>query len=163
LLFALGISAAFGRRNMKEENESELMMLERVAMLDLEAPISRAFQLYGDPVETGQAEELPTAKQFTFFAGDYHDAVVCEWNGNIHSITYWSREPDPDRDLAWMFQYYGQGHDWRAWGEPGYLYIRDDQMRWLWCSAAPAIGVATKSYVDAKNAWKSENGSRTSA
>jgi hypothetical protein len=141
-------------RRMYHQHVLMLNRLEKLAMLDLETPISRAFQLYGDPVEIGPDDECSAAKQYTFFAGDFHDAVVCEWNGKIHSITYWSREPHPNRDLDWMFQYYGEGHDWRAWGEPGYLYIRDDRMRWLWCSAAPAIGVATNSYTDAKNDWK---------
>lgn len=128
--------------------------LQKVRMVDIGAPISVALSLYGEPVERCVNKDFPEACQFTFSAGVFHDVVLSEWRQRIQSIAYWSKYPDPSRDLTWMFHYYGEGHKWRAWGEPGYSYKREDGLRWLWCSAAPVIGIATSEYMDAEREYK---------
>lgn len=127
--------------------------LEKLDMVKLRAPIQEAVELYGPALESKMFDEFSEATEHVFDAGPYHEAVIYEWNGLIHSITYWSTHADPNRDLCCMFERFGEGHKWRPLSE-GYLYVRDDSQVRLWCSAAPGIGVATVEYLDAKSDFK---------
>lgn len=122
-------------------------------MVGLRAPISEAIALYGEPLESKARDDFPDATEYLFRASQYHEAVIYEWKGRIHSITYWSSHPDPVRDLRCMFERFGEGRQWQALTE-GYLYMRDDARVRLWCSAAPGIGVATDQYLDAEREEK---------
>ena len=124
--------------------------LENIDLIDLDTPIDEVISVYGDPIESEPVEEFPEAVQHTFSAGPLHEAVVVEWNGKVGLITYWSAHADPNRDLKCMLAKYGKKIGWDE-VEQGYLCIRKDGKVRLWCSVAPAIGVATVEYFSAKN------------
>jgi hypothetical protein len=127
--------------------------LEAVKWLPLGSSVDDAIELYGPPIEVGPSEETADVKQLTFAVGAYHDAILLEWKQTIQSITYWSLKSDPARDLRSMLDRYGGGHDWRVI-EEGYWYQRNDDLVRLWCSAAPAIGVAFVEFLGAMADYK---------
>ena len=120
--------------------------LEKLAMLPLLTPIAALKDQYGDPVDSKAHGDFPETTEYSFEASLYHGIVAYEWNGLIQCITYWSAFADPARDLACMREGYGEGQTWNPLTE-GYLYQRDDGKVRLWCSAVPAIGVATADYL----------------
>ena len=134
----------FGRHFLKWNR------LENIDLIDLDLPISEVIAAYGDPIHSEPDEEFPEAISHTFLAGPFHEAVVVQWNGKVCLVTYWSAHPDPNRDVKCMLQKYGQGIGWEE-VEKGFLCVRKDGKVRLWCSVAPAIGVATTEYFDAKN------------
>jgi hypothetical protein len=137
----------FGRRLLKWNR------LEKIDLIDLDTPIDEVVSIYGDPIKSEPVEEFPEAILHSFCAGPFHEAVVVEWNRKVCAITYWSAHADPDRDLECMLVKYGRGIGWDE-QDPGYLCIRKDGKVRLWCSAVPAIGVATTEYFAAKNQRK---------
>jgi len=130
-----------------------LHRLEKLPMAALRNPIAEAVARYGPAVETKPSEEFPAATEHSFEASIYHGVVVYEWNGLIHSVAYWSAYGDPNRDLACMFDRYGEAKKWDAL-TAGYLYYRADREVMLWCSAIPAIGIGTIEYQEAKTEFK---------
>jgi hypothetical protein len=67
--------------------------------------------------------------------------VALEHKNAIQSLTYWSEKADPARDLHSVLDFYRGDSNWQQ-VEQGYWYWREDGIIRLWCSAAPAIGVA---------------------
>jgi hypothetical protein len=125
--------------------------LEKIDLVDLEAPIEDAVSLYGDPIKSEPDERVAGAIVHTFSAPPFHEVVVVEFNRRVHLITYWSVYPDPNRDLKCMLTEYGKGIGWNEL-EPGYLCVRKDEKVWLRCSVAPALCVETVEYLNAKRA-----------
>lgn len=123
--------------------------LDHITRVDLGCTISEVVEFYDDPIKSGPDEDFPEAKQYTFQVGAFHEAVISEWNGKVCSITYWSSHAAPTPDLRCMFETYGQGVGWNEIGA-GYWYYRKDEKVRLWCSAIPAIGVATAEFLEAK-------------
>jgi hypothetical protein len=133
--------------------------LSHIDLVELETPISDVIELYGEPVESEPDEDFTEATCHTFSIGLFHEAVISEWKGKACSITYWSAYSAPTPDLKHMLKIYGKSIGWND-VETGYWYFRkDDEVR-LWCSAAPAIGVATTQYLkmagDAKSAKREQ-------
>jgi len=124
--------------------------LEEIDLIDLDTPIDEVISLYGDPIDSEPDEGFPEATSHTFSAGLFHEAVVVEWNRKVSLVAYWSAHADPNRDLECMLDKYGKEIGWDE-VEQGYLCIRKDGKVQLWCSVAPAIGVAAVEYLDAKN------------
>ena len=120
--------------------------LEKLDMVPLLTPIAALKDRYGDPVDSKAHEDFLEATEYSFEASLYHGIVAYEWDGLIQCITYWSAFADPARDLVCVMQRYGEGHKWSPLTE-GYLYQRNDGKVRLWCSAVPAIGVATADYL----------------
>jgi hypothetical protein len=127
--------------------------LDHIDMVELETPISDVIELYGEPVESKPDEDFTEATCHTFSAGPFHEAVISEWNGKACSITYWSAYSAPTPDLKHMLETYGKGIGWND-VETGYWYFRKDDGVRLWCSAIPAIGVATTQYLKTAGAAK---------
>ena len=127
--------------------------LEKIRMVSLRAPIIEAIALYGEPVEKRRSEEFPEVTEYIFNVGPHHDAVIYEWEGAMHVVTYWSEQADPGRDLRQMMTHFGEGQTWEDLTE-GYLYLRKDSEVQLWCSATPAIGVGTREYQEAETAYR---------
>lgn len=109
--------------------------------------------LYGQPEASGACDEIEAGTSYTFAAGLFHEVTLTALDGRVAQITYWSHHAAPTRDLRWMLETYGKGIGWDE-VERGYWYWRKDGRVRLWCSAAPAIGVATKAFFDAKRASK---------
>jgi hypothetical protein len=132
-----------------------LNRLEKIERVELEAPISKAIELYGDPTESKPHADLDGATTYTFSVVPFHEAVITEWKGKACSITYWSAYSAPLADLKCMLGTYGKDVGWHD-TEPGYWYFRKDGLVRLWCSGVPAIGVATTEFLiaagDAKRA-----------
>ena len=118
--------------------------LKSLKLLPLGASLGDAIKLYGEPIESNPSEVTEEITEYTFGAGHYHQVVALVWQGKIHSITYWSMKADPKHDIICMLDGYGEGKKWYTL-EQGYWYQRKDDKVRLWCSIAPAIGVA---YVD---------------
>jgi hypothetical protein len=137
----------FGRVVLK------LHRLEDVAALPLGCDLDRAIELYGNPVESKVDEDFPEATEHGFYVNHYHECVAWVWKGTIHALVYFSFPGDPNRDLEFMFRQYGDGLEWVA-VDQGYLYYRADRKIRLWCSAMPAIGVATNEYWASMEAYK---------
>lgn len=127
--------------------------LESVKLLPLGASLLDAKNLYGKPLSSERTEETSEIIEHSFTAGDYHELVAYEWKGKIQSITYWSEKSDPKPDLQYMLGQYGAASDWSIM-EEGYWYQRNDRKVRLWCSAAPAIGVAFVDFLRAKAEFK---------
>lgn len=127
--------------------------LESVPLIALGSTIAQAIALYGEPYETKPAEETAEITEHNFAVGAYHAAHLCEWQGTIQSITYWSTKADPMRDLKKMLDQYGEGHPWNVM-EAGYWYQRGDGLIRLWCSVVPAIGVAPVEFLVARGQFK---------
>jgi len=127
--------------------------LDHIKRVELESLITDVIDIYGEPIESNPTEDFPEATTHTFQPGLYHEAVICEWRGKACSITYWSSHASPTQDLKCMFETYGKGIGWRE-VETGYWYFRKDDKVRLWCSAIPAIGVATTEYMEAKGQAK---------
>lgn len=140
--------------------------LEKIERVELESPISKVIEFYGDPIESKQHEDLEASVIHTFSVGPFHEAVISEWNGKACSITYWSAHAAPLQDLKCMLETYGGEVGWND-TEPGYWYFRKDGRVRLWCSGVPAIGVATTEYLiaagDAKRAKQEESENRQPA
>ena len=127
----------------------KLNRLDAINHLALGATLADAIALYGPPMEEGPSEDNPEATTYEFSVSPYHDATVTVWNGIVHRVAYWSEYPDPRPDLAWMLDTYGAGLGWSVMTE-GYSFRRNDDQCWLFCSAAPVIGVGTTLYNKAK-------------
>jgi hypothetical protein len=131
--------------------------LEAIELLPLGAAFDRAAALYGPPTESEPAEESPELTVHTFSAGKNHTVVATEWKGTVRSVTYWSCKAYPGRDLARLLEFYGEGQLWSVM-EAGFWYQRADGVLRTWCSAAPAIGVASVEFLKAraefKTAWQ---------
>jgi hypothetical protein len=127
--------------------------LEKIDTVSLLSPINDAIDLYGDDFQKEKHAEFPESAIYSFEVGLFHEATITEWNGKIHEVTYWSSHPNPKRDLIFMMERYGEQKKWRTLTD-GYLYLREDDACALWCSAAPAIGVGTASFRDAKKTSK---------
>ena len=129
--------------------------LDRIELVELEAPIADVIKLYGEPLESKPDEHFAEVTTHTFSASPYHEVVISEWKGKACSITYWSAHAAPNADLKCMGDFYGKDVGWDE-AERGYWYFRKDNKVRLWCSAVPAIGVATTEYLiaagDAKRA-----------
>jgi len=121
--------------------------LEKLEMVKLLVPFEDAVALYGEPDDREPSEKNPDATVYTFSASLFHEVSVTAWKGVIHSVTYWSSHASPAQDLACVMERYSQGQNWHPLTE-GYLYQREDGRRRLWCSAMPAIGVATTEFLD---------------
>ncbi len=130
--------------------------LDRIQRLGLEALIADAFEVYGEPTESKPNADFPEATTYTFHPGPFHEVVISEWRGRACSITFWSAHAAPTPDLNCMLETYGQGIGWKD-VETGYWYFRSDDKVRLWCSAAPAIGVATSEYLKAEGEAKRAN------
>src|SRR5262249_42742706 len=91
-----------------------------------------------------------------FSASAHHQVVALEYKDRIQSITYWSERADPARDLQFVLDSYRGGSKWRL-VEEGYLYCREDGVARLWCSAAPAIGIAYADFFATKEKLKTNN------
>jgi hypothetical protein len=123
--------------------------LETVQMLPLGASLDDAIRLYGQPIKREASKETSDITECLFSVGPYHEAVVLEWKGTVQSITYWSEKANPIHDLRTMFERYKESSHWRVM-EEGYWYQRADDVVRLWCSAAPAIGIAFIEFLKAK-------------
>jgi len=135
----------FGRHFLKWNR------LEHIDRIQLGVTIQDVAAAYGASIESNEDDEFTEAIVHTFSVGPFHEGVICEWKGQIHSITYWSKYSAPAPDLECMLDTYGQGIGWNVI-EAGYWYFRKDNKIRLWCSAAPAIGVATAEFLEAKGA-----------
>lgn len=137
--------------------------LDHVELVALGTPIEEVIKLYGEPLESKKDEDFDEATIHTFSAGPFHEAVISEWQGKAWSITYWSAYSSPAADLQCMLKFFGEGIGWDN-VETGYWFFRNDNKVRLWCSAVPAIGVATVDYMyaesDAKNAKRAAAGAR---
>lgn len=129
----------------------KLNRLSSIDLVDLDAPIEEPLGLYGDPTKSEPDKYLPGGTTHTFFVSPFHEAVVVECNKRVCAITYWSAYADPNRDLEYMLEQYGDGIGWNELN-PGYVCVRKDGKVWLRCSVAPAISVETVEYLDAKRA-----------
>ena len=127
--------------------------LNHIKRVKLKTPISDVIELYGEPSESTSNEDFPGVTTHTFHPGPFHEAVICEWQGKACSITFWSAYAAPTPDLKCMLETYGDGIGWKV-AETGYWYFRKDDNVRLWCSAIPAIGVATTEYLKAKGEAK---------
>ena len=123
--------------------------LESIKMLPLGSSVSHAIELYGEPIESKPSDDSPEITELTFAAGDYHEVVTYEWQGQIQSITYWSMKSAPSRDLSCVLNAYRGASGWQVM-EEGYWYRRNDGLIKLWCSAIPAIGVAFDDFLRVK-------------
>ena len=135
----------FGRHFLKWNR------LEKVELIDLDAPIDDAVSMYGDPIDSEPDETVPDAIEHVFYVGPFHKATVVEWKGRVCLVSYWSAYADPDRDLKCMLDKYGNNIGWEVL-EPGYLCIRRDRKVLLRCSVAPILCVETMDYFDARRA-----------
>ncbi|MCP4679263.1 MAG: hypothetical protein GY854_28000 [Deltaproteobacteria bacterium] len=129
--------------------------LEKINTVALRVLVSDAVSLYGPALSSQPCDEFPRATRHIFHASPYHRVLIWEWNEAIHSVTYKCSHAAPARDLKYMQKQYGQGHSWVEF-EQGYRYHREDGSVRLWCSAMPAIGVATDEYLDAKESYLRE-------
>lgn len=123
--------------------------LSAIPLVQLGSTISEIPSEYGSATRVEVDEDFDQATVHTYDVGDYHEAVLTEWQGRIHQAAYFSQYPEPGPDLNHMMEFYGEGHRWTPL-EHGYLYRRNDDDRTLWCSAAPAIGLATTAFRNAK-------------
>jgi hypothetical protein len=126
----------------------KLNRLDAIHPLSLGASLEDAVALYGSEYESGPADDHPDATCYTFSISPFHEALITIWNGTVHQVAYCSSHPDPDRDLVWMLDTYGEGRQWDVMTR-GYSYRRKDGARWLWCSAAPVIGVSSAEFMKA--------------
>ncbi|MHA3773917.1 hypothetical protein ACXR0O_20490 [Verrucomicrobiota bacterium sgz303538] len=130
--------------------------LETVETLPLGSSIDEAVRLYGAAIESGPSQDAPEITEYTFSVGRHHEAVISEWQEKVQSITFWSVKSDPGRDLRYMLDQYGEDSGWNVM-EEGYWYQRKDGRIRLWCSVAPAIGVAYVEFLTAKAELKTAN------
>ena len=130
-----------------------LHRLESISMLPLGCTLAEAIARYGNPIETEPSEDTPQITQHTFAVGNYHQVVVNEWSGVIQLITYWSLRSDPGRDLVCVMKAYREAHNWKVM-QAGYWYQREDGHLRLWCSAAPAIGIAFTDFLKTRSQLK---------
>ena len=131
-------------------NEIEYGM-RSIPKVNLKAPISEAYKLYGEPNGTEVDDRNAEATNYTFTVSEHHEAVISEWKGEMHSITYWSSMSLPGPDLEAIKEHFSEGHGWNLL-EKGYWYQRKDGTVRLWCSAAPAIGVGTLEFMTSGSA-----------
>lgn len=124
--------------------------LDHIDLIPLETPMEQVIEESGEPIETEPNEKFPESIRYTFNASPFHEAVICEWRGKACSITYWSSHSAPIPDLKHMLKKYRGDSLWND-TEPGYWYFREDGKVRLWCSVAPAIGVATTEYLKASS------------
>ena len=127
--------------------------LESLQLLELEASLEAAKELYGDPSQAAPDDDFPEATTLVFAPDELHELVVTSWKGQVHQVVYWFADPSPDDDILHIGKFYGAGKGWDELN-PGYLYYRKDGEIRLWCSALPAIGVGTNEYFAAESAWK---------
>jgi hypothetical protein len=130
--------------------------LQTVKMVALGCSIKNVIEVYGEAVEEGPSDESPEITKYTFLAGPYHQAVVCEWKQTIHSIIYCSAKADPARDLQCTLDRYKEDSRWEVM-EEGYWYQREDGKVRIWCSAIPVIGVAYVEFLAARAEYKKAN------
>lgn len=115
--------------------------LEKIKTVALGAPLRDAYDEYGDPENVEESDKLADAKVYTFDIPPYHSAwITADEAGDVLAATYISEKPDPDRDLLFMFDQYGEGKGWSE-VQPGFMYWRNDEKVILACSALPVIGV----------------------
>jgi hypothetical protein len=127
--------------------------LETIQLLSLGSRVEDAKALYGEPFESAPSEHTTEITIHSFQAGKYHQVVAAEWHGQIQSITYCSAMADPARDLACVLTRYKGDSRWTVL-EEGYWYQREDGKLKLWCSVAPAIGVAYVDFLTANAEFK---------
>ena len=123
----------------------KLNRLAAIEMVPLESPIQDALELYGEPDEVSVHDRHQDARLYIFSVGVFHQAIVTEWNGLVHAVSYWSDRSAPYHDLKCIMKRYGKEMEWRVLSE-GYTYIREDERCLLNCSAAPTIGVVTREF-----------------
>ena len=129
--------------------------LENNDAIPLGSTIEDASNLYGEPIAIEKSDSFPDSTEYTFRMSPFHECVIWEWNGLVHSIVYFAEVSYPDPDLKFMFETYSENHSWDTVNQ-GYLYCRDDRLVRIWCSAMPPIGVATMEFWDAKEAYTRE-------
>lgn len=125
--------------------------LEKVRLIPLDTPLSRVLAIYGEPFDVQPTEDFPGSTTYCFSASPFHQAVISEIDAKSSCVTYWSAHASPKADLKCMLEKYGEGIGWNVI-ETGYLCCRKDGKVRLWCSIAPAIGVATEEYFAQKQA-----------
>jgi hypothetical protein len=123
--------------------------LEKLPFVPLGGTIAQARAAWDEPTSVKPAAGLPELITYTFRPSAFHDVVVEELRGSIVAIVFWSSHPAPRQDLAYLLRVYGEEVGWQE-VERGYWYWRQDGQVRLWCSAAPAIGVATLAYFAAR-------------
>lgn len=133
-------------RYQHDRVEEKTYGLASITMVKLNQPISKAYDIYGEPIKAEKHDKNHEATTYTFPIGEFHEAVISEWNNVIQSITYWSQFSIPGPDLSHMLKQYSDGHGWDL-VEEGYLYQRKDRKVRLWCSAMPAIGVGNVEFL----------------
>jgi len=138
--FFLPVILWFGRHFLRWNR------LSHIELIRLETPIEDVYESYGEPIESKQDDGFPEATMHTFSVDPFHEAVIVEWKGKAHSITYWSEHSSPTPDLECMLKTYRNKSGWKE-AERGYWYFSNDLNIKLWYSAAPAIGVATSDYL----------------
>ena len=121
--------------------------LEHIQLIPLGTPIADVITTYGDPIESTLHEDLEGAMCYTFQPSAFHEVIITEWKGVACSIVYWSSHSAPIPDLKHVLSQYVGDSEWND-TEPGYWYFRKDGAVRLWCSVAPAIGVATTQYLE---------------
>ncbi len=92
-------------------NEIEYGM-RSIPKVNLKAPISEAYKLYGEPNGTEVDDRNAEATNYTFTVCEHHEAVISEWKGEMHSITYWSSMSLPGPDLEAIKEHFSEGHGW---------------------------------------------------
>jgi hypothetical protein len=126
------------------------LRLKSIKLLPLEVTIEEAFTLYGKPEETEPHENWSGAIRHTFSVNLF-EVSVTEWRGHVHVVAYHFPARIKDQELAEVLRFYGQDQKWQTLTE-GYSYQREDGRRNAWCSALPAIGVGTDTFMERRSA-----------
>jgi hypothetical protein len=129
-------------------------LLQDIPLLELGSTIADATTLYGPHTERRPNEDYPESECYSFEPSKFHAIDVWMWKSVVHAIVYYSAKGEPDLDLKTIFDKYGESQPWMTINE-GYTYRRQDGHVRLWCSAMPAIGVGTESYMQTEGAHKS--------
>jgi hypothetical protein len=137
----------------------KLNRLDALSPIPLRGITPEATQKLREPVRQYEPD-VPGAITLEYEISPFHFAIVTEWEGAVHELSYESIYPDPDRDLKWMLETYDSGAGWSVMTE-GYSFRANDGSCFLWCSAAPVLGVSTAEYLEAKAAAR--RAARTSA
>ena len=124
---------------------SNMSPLEAIELLPFGSTMDVAFELYGDPSDMYEHDEMPDITGLRFREGMVPEIVIWASPTAIEAIVYYSDNSNPGRDLAALMDAYGEGQNWRTVNE-GYLYFRADDRLRLTCSAVPIYAVCTPEY-----------------
>ena len=92
----------------------KLNRLAAIEMVPLESTIQDALELYGEPDEVSVHDRHPDARLYIFSVGVFHQAIVTEWRGLVHAVSYWSDRSAPYHDLKCIMRRYGEEKKWKV-------------------------------------------------